>query len=123
MVEASCDPTESICYYRDCSTGECPPNELEYYHVYLVGATDFEFCSDESCGNECRDGLIMCEEVACDLEVGDDCTAIEDYATIMDLSEVEDEYWPENPIGTTTVTEDESADIPQDATSTLETTI
>lgn len=123
MVEAECDPSESICYYRDCSTGECPPNEFEYYQVFMVEAKDFENCSDETCGAECREGSIACEEIVCDPEMGEDCTAIEDYAVEPEVFFIAEDLMSEYEVGTTTESEAETVDIRQDATTTLETTI
>lgn len=79
VVEASCDPAESTCYYRDCSTGECPPNEFEFYRTFIVPASDFEQCADNSCLTECTEETIACEEIICDPEVDEECTSVEDY--------------------------------------------
>ncbi|MFZ2484387.1 MAG: hypothetical protein WAX80_02665 [Minisyncoccia bacterium] len=73
-VEASCDPVEQACFIRDCSDGECPPNELERYRVFALNANDFQKCSDDSCIVECSLGQIDCEEILCDESGGDVCT-------------------------------------------------
>ena len=123
MVEAECDPTESICFYRDCSTGECPPNEFEYYQTFSVAAGDFESCADETCGFECQNGSIMCEEIICDPEAEEDCTVIEDYAAPPEAVLPFESELIDAIIGTTTMPEEETDEIRQDATTTLETTI
>lgn len=76
IVEASCDPTEQACFVRSCGEdSECPPNELEQYRMFVLKASDFEKCSDDSCLNECVMGAIQCEEVLCGDSEEDICTA------------------------------------------------
>lgn len=74
VVEASCDSNTETCFYRDCSTGDCPPNGLEYYRVFLVNAADFESCSDNSCLKECEAGLFSCQEIMCGESEEDECS-------------------------------------------------
>lgn len=73
-VEASCDPSAQSCYLRDCSTGECPPNELETYRVFDLKAADFARCSDDSCLTECTSGAIKCQEIPCGESADDSCS-------------------------------------------------
>ncbi|OHA89530.1 MAG: hypothetical protein A3C70_02675 [Candidatus Zambryskibacteria bacterium RIFCSPHIGHO2_02_FULL_43_14] len=75
-VEASCDQTQQSCFIRDCSDGECPPNELEVYRVFTLKAGDFKKCSDDSCLNECTNGLIKCTEIFCGESKDDVCTVV-----------------------------------------------
>ncbi len=129
VVEASCDPAaEEGCFYRDCSTGECPPNELEYYRVFLVSAKDFDSCSDNSCLKECTEGSIRCEEVTCDAEAGDDCTIIEDFKEDEPEPVFIYEYIYDQDIENASTTSPEvlmgeMIEIEKNATSTLEATI
>lgn len=76
VVEASCDPSTETCFYRDCSTGECPPNELENYKVFTIEAKDFDSCEDNSCKRECEEGIIACEELVCGDSEEDECAVI-----------------------------------------------
>lgn len=73
IIEAPCDPAEGICFSRDCSTGECPPNGLENYRVFSVSARDFTSCADESCLQECTNGTIACDETLCGESEEDEC--------------------------------------------------
>lgn len=74
IVESSCNPEVEVCYGRDCSdSSECPPNNLEIYKVYSISAKDFDKCSDDSCKNECTNGLIMCKEIVCGSSSEDSC--------------------------------------------------
>lgn len=75
VVEASCNPEMETCFYRDCSVeGDCPPNELEHYKVYVVNAADFRYCSDNSCAAECSSDSITCEQVVCGEAEEDECS-------------------------------------------------
>ncbi len=73
VVEASCDPTSEVCFYRDCNEEECPPNGLEYYKTMLVSAADFSKCSDNSCTIQCTENKISCQEVVCGESENDTC--------------------------------------------------
>ncbi len=73
IVEAPCDPAGEVCFTRDCSTGDCPPNELENYRIFSVPAGDFPKCADNSCLDECVSGLIPCEETVCGDDPADEC--------------------------------------------------
>ena len=75
VVETPCSEGE-FCFIRYCSDGECPPNELERYRVFSLKASEFEKCSNDSCELSCRSGLMQCQEVLCDEESGDTCTAV-----------------------------------------------
>lgn len=61
VVEVPCDPQKETCLYRDCSTDECPPNQLNDYKRYKISARDFSICRSESCYLECEARKIMCE--------------------------------------------------------------
>lgn len=75
VVEASCDPTATTCFVRDCSNpDDCPPNGLTSYKVFQVKAKDFEKCTDDSCQNECLNGTISCTEVKCGESGEDSCS-------------------------------------------------
>jgi hypothetical protein len=74
IVETPCDSAKEICYTRDCSTGECPPNGLSEYKVFSVKAYDFPKCSNNSCKEECEKGLITCVPVPCGQSGGESCT-------------------------------------------------
>lgn len=77
VVEAPCDPAQNTCFTRDCSGGECPPNELEQYRVFAVSAHDFPVCADNSCLQECTSGAIECVEYVCGESEEDECTETE----------------------------------------------
>lgn len=72
-LEATCDPTEHVCFNRDCDDEECPPNALENYRIFEVKAKDFDSCSTNDCLMECESGVIQCVEIECDSEAGDIC--------------------------------------------------
>lgn len=61
VVEVPCDPKREVCLYRDCSTDECPPNQLSDYTRLRINARDFEMCQSESCYIECQTQKITCE--------------------------------------------------------------
>ncbi len=74
VLEAYCDPEYEICHYRDCSNpDDCPPNQLEYYRVFEVPATDFPKCSDNSCLLECAMETISCAEIICEEDDENTC--------------------------------------------------
>ncbi len=77
VVETSCDPQTERCFVRDCSGGDCPPNNLSTYRRYTIKAYDFPKCSDNSCKSECESGAIACEPISCDEAAGDACTVTE----------------------------------------------
>lgn len=81
VVEAACDPATETCFYRECSDlsnlGDCPPNGLENYKIYVLNAADFYSCEDNSCAHECRTGTIKCEEVLCGENEEDECAVYE----------------------------------------------
>lgn len=74
IVEASCDPFSEICYTRDCTIEECPPNGFSSFKVFYIKAFDFAKCSNNSCDKECLEGLIECEQVQCGKSEDDNCT-------------------------------------------------
>jgi hypothetical protein len=65
QVEAPCDAEAHECYVRDCSQGECPPNDLTDYRVFLVPAAHFKNCTDNSCANVCLAPHSPCKEMLC----------------------------------------------------------
>lgn len=72
LVETSCDSSKEICFYRDCETGECPPNELSFYKQYHMRAYDFDKCENEDCTLFCTTSN-KCEPIVCtdsDIENG-----------------------------------------------------
>ncbi len=73
IVEAPCDPAQEMCFSRDCSGGECPPNELEHYRIFTVSAEDFQRCTDDSCLQECTNQTIACTELVCGESEDDEC--------------------------------------------------
>lgn len=75
VVETSCEAGE-LCFIRDCGDGECPPNELEQYKLFMLNAADFGSCSVNSCEFACESGRIRCEEILCDESAGDTCVLI-----------------------------------------------
>jgi hypothetical protein len=75
LIEANCDPSVEICYYRDClNTDECPPNGLSTYKKFYVKAYDFDKCSDDTCSAECASGLIKCIPIICGKLENEICT-------------------------------------------------
>jgi len=64
-VEASCDPAQQVCYQRDCSAGDCPPNDLDTFRVFTIPASEFENCADDSCTNICPSTDHQCTEIMC----------------------------------------------------------
>ncbi len=82
VVEAPCDPQTETCFYRECSdlsnTGDCPPNALENYKIYVIRAADFPRCTDNSCSAECGSGLIACTEILCGDGEEDTCATVEE---------------------------------------------
>lgn len=78
LVEASCDPLVSKCFVRDCNSDEgCPPNNLESYRVFNIKASDFASCKDDSCLQECENGVLSCLEILCGNSPDDVCSTSE----------------------------------------------
>jgi hypothetical protein len=73
-VEASCNSEINTCYVRDCSTGDCPPNNLQEYRVFSLKAVDFDKCTDDSCLQQCTTSEIQCTEIKCGESLEDTCT-------------------------------------------------
>ncbi len=68
LVEESCDPNTTQCFYRNCEQEECPPNELEYYSQYTIEASNFDVCrKTDSCNIEsvCTDNNTLCTKIDC----------------------------------------------------------
>lgn len=93
IVEAACEPSSEICFHRDCSSGECPPNELAYYKTFLISAGDFRKCSDNSCAQECASTAIRCEEIVCDESAGEECSVIQKRA-LIEMEILEENFVP-----------------------------
>lgn len=75
MVEAACDPSQNICYVRDCDEEYCPPNGLDTFRIFNIPAKAFERCEDNSCENLClREDPGICEELICDPNNGETCS-------------------------------------------------
>ncbi|MDP3965569.1 MAG: hypothetical protein Q8Q13_02100 [bacterium] len=74
LIEAPCDAALSQCYVRDCSTGDCPPNNLSAYSLYRVPAALFSSCTDNSCSNICTAGNTVCKEIPCSSQVDVECS-------------------------------------------------
>ena len=73
FVEAPCDSSTNECYVRDCSTGECPPNELSHYRLFSINASDFASCDDNSCSNLCLVAGGACSEILCSEQSDIEC--------------------------------------------------
>lgn len=69
-LEGSCNPLIENCFVRDCSEGDCPPNNLEIYKQISVPAYFFEKCAENSCHQECKENPDMCTVTYC--EPGED---------------------------------------------------
>lgn len=74
LVESGCVPEQEVCFVRDCSTGECPPNNLENYSQFMIEAGDFNKCPDGDCGFVCEAGVISCKKLSCE-EEGEECSS------------------------------------------------
>ncbi|MBP9763436.1 MAG: hypothetical protein KBD10_01660 [Candidatus Pacebacteria bacterium] len=71
-LESACDPAVESCFQRDCSTDECPPNNLEIYKKVDVSASFFATCSENSCTKECLTKPNSCDIVFCNPESDED---------------------------------------------------
>jgi hypothetical protein len=77
LLEASCDEATQVCFVRDCSNpDDCPPNGLSIYTQYAVQGHDFSKCTDDSCLDECLQGIIECEEIPCDPMAEEECSGL-----------------------------------------------
>jgi hypothetical protein len=67
IVETQCDPETETCFYRDCESNpdECPLNNLSYYNIYSIKASDYDVCVNEDCTTACSSGLIYCNKTEC----------------------------------------------------------
>lgn len=73
-VEAQCDTSANECYVRSCEVeGDCPPNNLETYRAFELPASEFQYCSDNSCLNICPSEEHLCEELLCSDQEDVDC--------------------------------------------------
>jgi len=73
LIEAPCNVATQECYVRDCSEGDCPPNELSSYRVFIVPAATFDSCTDNSCANVCSPDNSPCTEVMCSAQEDVQC--------------------------------------------------
>lgn len=73
FIEAPCSTAFEQCYVRDCSEGDCPPNNLSAYSVYSIPAGFFVSCSDNSCYNICEGGGAACKKIPCSSQSGAEC--------------------------------------------------
>lgn len=73
LVEASCTVATHECYVRDCSEGDCPPNEFSSYRVFLIPAGDFDSCTDNTCMNICGNEAGPCTEIMCSAQEEVEC--------------------------------------------------
>ena len=66
-VETKCNPEIETCFFRDCENNPdiCPPNNLSYYHQYIVKASDFKYCSDDDCAKFCYSHFRRCTKIEC----------------------------------------------------------
>ncbi len=74
MIELPCDSTSEKCFIRDCSQGDCPPNNLSSYKKYFIKAYDFKKCGVDSCLDECLAGNADCKKIECDESSNDSCS-------------------------------------------------
>lgn len=74
LIEASCDAATQQCYVRDCSTGDCPPNNLSAYVVYSVPASVFSSCADNACSNICAGWNSPCKAIPCSSQTDIECS-------------------------------------------------
>lgn len=73
-VEASCDSSTNECYSRSCDIeGDCPPDNLTTYRVFELPASQFQYCSDNSCLNICPSETYSCEEILCSAQEDVSC--------------------------------------------------
>lgn len=110
VVEAHCEPSEQTCFYRDCSTGECPPNELEYYRVFEVRSGDFKNCSDNSCLYECENEKVSCEEVICSDQEDGNCVTMDNQQVTNPMPVVIPETYEVEAAATSSATSSEQYD-------------
>jgi len=73
LIEAPCSVATNECYVRDCSEGDCPPNDLSSYRVFVVPAAVFGSCTDNTCTNVCSPEGNPCTEVACSTQEDVQC--------------------------------------------------
>jgi len=66
FAEASCDTAMNECYVRSCEVeDDCPPNGLTTFRSFQLPASQFKFCTDNSCLNICPSEAYACEELLC----------------------------------------------------------
>lgn len=74
VIEASCDPETTTCFYRDCSEEDaCYEYQEEIYKLYSIDSDEFKKCGGLACAEQCLSGAIECLEIACDPEGEDEC--------------------------------------------------
>jgi len=73
-IEVPCDTASEHCFHRDCSTDDCPPNNLEDYRVFEMRAKRYDACSADDCANYCKSNN-GCIETVCDPST-DTCSGV-----------------------------------------------
>lgn len=86
IVEVPCN-TEEVCFIRNCSFTECPPNEFSSFKRYALKASDFKFCENENCELACEASLINCELIPCEenMELGESCSVLPSFNNLENL--------------------------------------
>lgn len=74
-IEGTCNPETETCYVRDCDD-YCPPNQLANYNVFIIPASEYDQCENNTCDNLCQadEANPLCEKINCSVENGNDCT-------------------------------------------------
>ncbi|MEI6400083.1 MAG: hypothetical protein WCO58_01005 [bacterium] len=75
LIETNCDAQKETCFQRDCSTGQCPPNNFSEYRIFKINAKDYQMCSNDNCLTVCKNDQTKCEETICDQET-DTCSVV-----------------------------------------------
>lgn len=73
LIEAPCSVATEECYVRDCSSGDCPPNDFSSYRLFAVPAAAFDSCTDNTCVNICPRERGPCTEVLCSTQEDIQC--------------------------------------------------
>ncbi len=78
-VEAQCDSSIEECYSRSCENeDDCPPNGLAEYRAFELPASQFQYCSDNSCLDICPSEEHACEELLCSDQEDVECVGPEE---------------------------------------------
>ena len=73
LIEIPCSTGFQECYTRDCSTDDCPPNNLSAYSMYRIPARLFDSCTNNGCVNLCGNGSADCENIPCSSQTDIEC--------------------------------------------------